>query len=64
MLHYLDEQLANLDENEQAGVHWLVRGLEDYRRQKQHELDAFLRKLDDEKLERRLKACVREGTSA
>jgi exopolyphosphatase / guanosine-5'-triphosphate,3'-diphosphate pyrophosphatase len=64
MLHYLDEQLADLDEYEQAGIRWLVARLEDYRRQKQHELDAFLRKLDDEKLEHRLKACVREGTSA
>jgi exopolyphosphatase/pppGpp-phosphohydrolase len=62
MIQYLCEQLDCLDEDEQEGVRWLIAGLKDYRQQKQRELDAFLRKLDGEKLERQLKASLREGT--
>ncbi len=62
MLHYLCEQLDSLGEDEQEGVRWLMTGLRGYRQEKQHELDVFLRKLDGEKLEHRLKTSVREGT--
>ena len=60
MLHYLDEQLAFLNEDEQDGVRELMAGLKDYRQQKQRDLDVFLRNLDAEKLEHQLKASVQE----
>lgn len=56
----LSEQLAELSKEEREGVRWLIARLQAYRQQKQHVLDAFLRKLDGEKLERLLKACVLE----
>lgn len=64
MLHYLREQLEDLSEEEQAGVHWLMTGLRGYRQQTQQELDSFLRNLDGKKLEHRLKTSVREGEHA
>lgn len=60
MLHYLCEQLDSLGEDEQEGVRWLMAGLRGYRQEKQHDLNVFLRKLDGEKLEHRLKTSVRE----
>ncbi|HET8844265.1 MAG TPA: CHAD domain-containing protein [Ktedonobacteraceae bacterium] len=57
----LSAQLADLGEEEKAGVRWLIERLQTYRKQKQHELDAFLHKLDGEKLEHLLKRCVQEG---
>lgn len=54
-IHYLREQLADLSESEQEGVRWLIARLRTYRKQKQHELKAFLRKLDGKKLEAQLK---------
>ena len=60
MLQYLCEQMETLNENEQERVRWLMTNLREYRQQKQQKLDAFLRKLDAEKLERQLKNCVRE----
>jgi exopolyphosphatase/pppGpp-phosphohydrolase len=60
MLHYLFEQLDSLTEEEQEGIHRLVEHLKSYRQEKQEELTVFLRNLDGEKLERQLKASLRE----
>jgi exopolyphosphatase/pppGpp-phosphohydrolase len=62
MLQYLHAQLSCLSEDEQAGVHWLIARLHDYRQQEQHHLDDFLHNFDGEKLEHQLKASVRERT--
>lgn len=63
MLQYLQEHLEeDLDRDEQAGVRWLADHLHDYRQQQQEHLDDFLRNFDAEKLERQLKASVRERT--
>ncbi|HEY0757272.1 MAG TPA: CHAD domain-containing protein [Ktedonobacteraceae bacterium] len=62
MLQYLYEQLDCLDEDEQAGVRWLMTRLQAYRQQQQQHLDDFLRHFDAEKLERQLKDSVRERT--
>ncbi|MGH2478364.1 MAG: CHAD domain-containing protein [Ktedonobacteraceae bacterium] len=61
MLHHLYEQLESLSEEEQEGVRWLIARLHAYREQKQQELTVVLRRLDGEKLEDQVKACVREG---
>ncbi|HEY3993501.1 MAG TPA: CHAD domain-containing protein [Ktedonobacteraceae bacterium] len=62
MLHYLYEQLTCLNEDEQAGVRWLMARLQGYRQQQQQHLDNFLHNFDGEKLEHHLKASVRERT--
>jgi len=61
LLQYLDAQLANLNVAEQEGVRWMIATLQDYRQQKQRELETFLNKLDGSKLEHLLKRSVREG---
>jgi exopolyphosphatase/pppGpp-phosphohydrolase len=61
LLQYLAAQLADLNEEEQEGVRWMIANLQKYRQQKQQDLEAFLRKLDGSKLERLLKQSVREG---
>jgi exopolyphosphatase/pppGpp-phosphohydrolase len=63
MLHYLNEQLECPDTDEQVGIDWLVTRLQKYRQQQQQDLDNVLRGLDGKKLERQLKACVRERVS-
>lgn len=62
MLQYLQEQLTEVQEDEEAGVCWLIRRLEGYRQQQQEHLDAFLHDFDRETLEDQLKASVRERT--
>lgn len=62
-LHYLNEQLEYLNEDEQTGIHWLATRLQTYRQQQQQKLNKLLQDLDGEKLERQLKACVRERMS-
>lgn len=62
MLQYLDEQMASVSEDEQAGIRWLATHLQEYRQQRQQHLDSFLRNFDAEKLEHLLKASVRERT--
>lgn len=62
MLQYLYEQLASLNEDEQAGIRWLMARLQGHRQQQQRHLDDFLHNFDGEKLEQQLKASVRERT--
>jgi CHAD domain-containing protein len=63
MIEYLQAQLKeDLDRDEQAGVRWLMAHLRDYRQQQQEHLSDFLHNFDAEKLERQLKASVRERT--
>lgn len=62
MLHYLNEQLEGLNADEQAGIRWLMARLQGHRQQQQQHLDNFLHNFDGEKLERQLKASVRERT--
>ena len=62
MLQYLHGQLENLNEDEQAGIRWLMPRLQEHRQQQQQHLDNFLHNFDGEKLEHQLKASVREGT--
>src|SRR5437660_2396356 len=60
MLDYLAAQMAGLPPEERQGVLWLSERLQAYRREKQRELEVFLHRLDGEKLERQIRACVRE----
>ncbi len=60
-LAYLNEQLTHLNETDAAGVRWLIVQLQTFRQTKQHELEAFLQKLDGKELTRQLKKCVLKG---
>lgn len=62
VLQYLYEQLECLNEDEQAGIRWLTARLQDHRQHQQQHLDNFLHTFAGEKLERQLKASVRERT--
>ncbi len=62
MLQGLQQQLAQVASEEQAGVAWLVKRLGMYRQQTQDELAALLKALDENALERDIQACIKEGT--
>lgn len=61
MLQGLQQQLAMMASEEQAGVAWLMQRLDTYRQQTQDELSALLKSLDEDALQRDILACIKEG---
>lgn len=61
MIERLQAQLAQTTPTEQAGVQWVVDRLRAYRQAHQRDLEAFLRKFDDNAFIRAAKACLPEG---
>lgn len=61
MLLHLQEQIAQMPGEGQAGVRWLMERLKGFRQQKQDELETFLHTLDERKLGRQIEACISAG---
>ncbi len=61
MLQRLHEQCEETPVEEQAGMQWLMARLEDYRQQKQQDLEAYFDQLDEQDLQRRIESCMRKG---
>jgi hypothetical protein len=61
MLQGLQQRLAQVISEEQAGVEWLIKRLKVYRQQTQDKLSALLQALDEDTLQRDILACIKEG---
>ncbi len=58
MLQYLQENLEQASGEARAGVQWLLDILQGFRREKQRELEHFLKGLDEDSLEKQVEACI------
>ena len=61
MLQGLQNQLARMASEEQAGVAWLMKRLGTYRQQTQDELSALLKALDEDALQQDILSCIKKG---
>ena len=62
MLQNLQNQLAEMPQEQQAGVQWFIERLKAYRQEKQRDLETFLHALDENALQQQVEATIPEGT--
>lgn len=58
MLQHLQTRLEHTTGDARASVQWLLDRLQSFRREKQHELEHFLKTLDRDSLEKQIEACI------
>src|SRR5216683_4326130 len=58
------EQIVERSEEEIAGLQWLIRRLEAYRRQRQRALAVFFKRLDEKDLKKQVESCIRKGDAS
>lgn len=63
MIERLSQMRASTGQCEQAGIVWLIDHLRLYRQQHQQQLEAFLRRLDDDALRKQIRLCLPEASS-
>jgi exopolyphosphatase/pppGpp-phosphohydrolase len=61
MIENLRAQLGQMSYEEQAGTQWLIERLSAYRQECQQELEAFLKKFDEDSLQHQAALCLPEG---
>jgi exopolyphosphatase/pppGpp-phosphohydrolase len=61
MLQGLRAQIEQIPEEEIAGLQWLIRRLDTYRRQRQRTLADFFKRLDEKDLKKQVESCIRKG---
>ena len=61
MLLNLRVQLEHMNDEEQAGVQWIIKRLETFREQKQQGLESFLQTLDEDTLRKQIASLIPEG---
>jgi exopolyphosphatase/pppGpp-phosphohydrolase len=61
MLLNLEAQREQVKSEEQSGVQWIIERLETFRDQKQQELEAFLKTLDEDALKKQIESLIPEG---
>lgn len=60
MLQKLQDHYQTVSCEEQAGVAWLMKRLQSYRRQKQRALERYFARLDEKTLRKRIESCLLE----
>lgn len=64
MLQHLQESMEQVSGNAQVGARWLFDQLQDFRREKQRELENYLEDLDPDWFEREIEACIPQREEA
>ena len=58
MLQHLQESMEQVSGNAQVGAQWLLDHLQNFREEKQRELETFLKDLDPDWFEEQIEACI------
>jgi exopolyphosphatase / guanosine-5'-triphosphate,3'-diphosphate pyrophosphatase len=61
MVQGLRAQIAQIPDEEIAGLRWLIQRLDTYRQQRQQALADFFNRLDEGDLKKQVESCIREG---
>ena len=64
MLQGLQAQYEQVPAEEQAGIQWVIKRLDIYRQQRQHELETFFQTLDEQALQRQVESCIQQKGAA
>ncbi len=64
MLQHLQESMEQVSGNAQVGAQWLLDHLQNFREEKQRELETFLKDLDPDWFEEQIEACIPQKEEA
>ena len=64
MLQHLQESMEQVSGNAQVGAQWLLDHLQNFREEKQRELETFLKDLDRDWFEEQIEACIPQAEEA